>query len=109
MFKKNCTIGTCRLPEGLEKGMLSAYDYFTNSFTISILQDFRESCTLIFTLASLENVPTSFLNEWYKTVRSLHTGCLDKGKDTCYLGYGVLLLLIQNCQCLLGPDLQIPR
>ena len=27
------------------------------------------------------------LNEWYKTVRSLHTGCLDKGKDICSLGY----------------------
>ena len=67
--------------------MLSAYDYFTNSFTISILQDFRESCTPVFTLASLENV---FTNEWfnYKTVRYLHTGCLDKGKDICSLGYG---------------------
>ena len=28
------------------------------------------------------------LNEWYNTVRSLHTGCLDKGKDICSLGYG---------------------
>ena len=28
------------------------------------------------------------LNKWYNTVRSLHTGCLDKGKDICSLGYG---------------------